>query len=441
MANEEHVKLLKHGVENWNKWREENPDIQPDLSEISLSNLDLCKINFSHTNLTMTNCSQTKLCNANFTNAILTKTLFAEAYLISADFRAAKISDTLFEASILVNSNFNNPDKRGWFGNVRFLSADLSGANLYGNTFRYSDFSRAKLCGANLAGTDFVECIFGSADLSEAVLTDASFYSVELCDAKLEGAVLNRAKCIKTDFRWANLTGADLADADLTSSTFVHTKLNGANIKGCKVFGISAWGIETDESTIQTDLLINDSAPEVFVDNIEIAQFIYLLLNNNKIRDVINTVSSKAVLILGRFGERKANLDLIREKLRDLGYLPIMFDFEKPTNKDTVETVLTLAGLSKFVIADLTQPRSIPIELNTIVSNMPTLPVHLLLQKGEDTFGMVDHILTVNTISGITRYSTINELLDNFYDEVIHPVNEWKNKNKEIIESKLKELL
>ena len=42
----------------------------------------------------------------------------------------------------------------------------------------------------------------------------------------------------------------------------------------------------------------------------ELAQFIYLILNNEKIRDVINTLTSKSVLILGRFNipERKAIL-------------------------------------------------------------------------------------------------------------------------------------
>jgi hypothetical protein len=33
MANDEHVAMLKKGVDAWNAWREENPDIRPDLSE------------------------------------------------------------------------------------------------------------------------------------------------------------------------------------------------------------------------------------------------------------------------------------------------------------------------------------------------------------------------------------------------------------------------
>ena len=40
---------------------------------------------------------------------------------------------------------------------------------------------------------------------------------------------------------------------------------------------------------------------EVTTDDIEVAQFLYLLINNKKIRNVIDTITSKVVLILGRF--------------------------------------------------------------------------------------------------------------------------------------------
>jgi hypothetical protein len=72
------------------------------------------------------------------------------------------------------------------------------------------------------------------------------------------------------------------------------------------------------EGATQQNLLITDeSEPTVTVDNIEVGQFIYLMLNNQKVRDVIDTITSKAVLILGRFtDERKAVLDALREELR-----------------------------------------------------------------------------------------------------------------------------
>jgi len=73
------------------------------------------------------------------------------------------------------------------------------------------------------------------------------------------------------------------------------------------------------------------------------------------------------VLTLGRFSEyRKPVLDAIREELRKHNYLPIMFDFEATTNQTIIETVKTLAGLSRFVIADLTDARSVPQELQII---------------------------------------------------------------------------
>jgi hypothetical protein len=46
MANPEHFKVLKQGVEVWNRWREENPEVRPDLSGTLLSRLDLDGVNF-----------------------------------------------------------------------------------------------------------------------------------------------------------------------------------------------------------------------------------------------------------------------------------------------------------------------------------------------------------------------------------------------------------
>jgi uncharacterized protein YjbI with pentapeptide repeats len=64
MANPEHLKILKQGVEVWNKWRIENPKVRPDLSgldlpmgslkaeHINFSNTDLREVSFPYANLT-----------------------------------------------------------------------------------------------------------------------------------------------------------------------------------------------------------------------------------------------------------------------------------------------------------------------------------------------------------------------------------------------------
>jgi hypothetical protein len=119
--------------------------------------------------------------------------------------------------------------------------------------------------------------------------------------------------------------------------------------------------------------------PQITVDNIEVAQFIYLLLHNEKIRDVIDSITSKAVLILSRFtAERKAVLDALREKLRKCDYLPILFDFELPKRQNITETVTLLARMARFIIADLTDPSSIPHELQAIIPSV-RVPVQPLL--------------------------------------------------------------
>jgi hypothetical protein len=57
--------------------------------------------------------------------------------------------------------------------------------------------------------------------------------------------------------------------------------------------------------------------------------------------------------------ERKGLLDAIAAKLRSLGYVSLIFDFERPTDRDLTETVKILAGLSRFVIALRIRARSL----------------------------------------------------------------------------------
>ena len=69
------------------------------------------------------------------------------------------------------------------------------------------------------------------------------------------------------------------------------------------------------------------------VDRLEIAQFIYLLIQNKTVRHIIDTITSKVVLILGPFSEeRKPVLDALRSELGKRDYLPVLFDWEnRPT--------------------------------------------------------------------------------------------------------------
>ncbi len=48
MANQEHLDILKQGVEVWNEWREENEHVQIDLSSADLYGTNLSSADFSN---------------------------------------------------------------------------------------------------------------------------------------------------------------------------------------------------------------------------------------------------------------------------------------------------------------------------------------------------------------------------------------------------------
>lgn len=172
----------------------------------------------------------------------------------------------------------------------------------------------------------------------------------------------------------------------------------------------------------QSNLIITPSnEPAIRVDDLEVAQFIYLLLNNQKIRNVIDTITSKAVLILGRFTpERKAVLEAIRDALRKGDYLPILFDFDMPSDRDITETITLLARMARFIIADLTEPSSIPKELEAIVPTL-AIPVKPLLEGSTSPYSMFKDYWKYDWVLDVHRYQDLTDLLASLEDAVIAP--------------------
>jgi uncharacterized protein YjbI with pentapeptide repeats len=199
-----------------------------------------------------------------------------------------------------------------------------------------AELDRAWVGVADLHATNMQEAYCHSANFISSTFTGANLRATTFREADLQGANLNGADLTQANLLRANLAGATLRDADLSGANLlraqlVMTDLQNASIGGCNVYGISVWDIR-GEIRDQRDLVITPpSVPSVTVDNLEVAQFIYLLLQNPKIREVIDTVTSRVVLILGWFSdERKAVLDALRRELRQRGLAPVVFDFDKP---------------------------------------------------------------------------------------------------------------
>jgi hypothetical protein len=316
MAKQEHLDVLKQGVDIWHQWRQENPEVHPDLSRANLREANLVKVDLH------------------------------EANLESTDFYRADLRE------------------------VNLQRANLHMAHLY-----RADLSRA--------------------DLREAILRGA-----DLVRSKLIETNLSRA-----DLRWVKLGEADLSKAILTE---------------CAIYGISAWDVILDNTTQPNLAITRDGTPTVTVDNLEVAQFVHMLINYRKLRHVLNSVIQRGVLILGRFADGGLELlQSIAEKLRENHYLPMIFDFDLPDDRNYTETVITLVSLSKFVIVDLSGP-SVPQELYATIPHFDIPFVPFLIGDRQAHF----------TIRDFRRYDSVlppkifkneQQVIDNMMLSIVQP--------------------
>jgi hypothetical protein len=165
MANEEQVKLLKQGMERWNKWREENPYVNIDLSEADLSG----------TNLNVANLRVANLFGADLTFANLRK------------------ADLTF--------------------------VDLSGANL----------NRADLWGADLTASTIDFTVFGDVNLSETKGLDEVRYvgpspistrTLELSQGKIPEKFLRGCGLSDVDIEYAKLANPNLSHEEINAVVY-----------------------------------------------------------------------------------------------------------------------------------------------------------------------------------------------------------------------------
>lgn len=285
--------------------------------------------------------------------------------------------------------------------NVRAVSKTLDGYD-----FSYTNFTQANLSGVFMRGANFHQAILAKADLSGAHVEEANFCRTDL---------------YATDFRGAHLTGANLQGVQLAG-----TDLRGADLRQCKVYGLSAWDLILDKDTQQDQLRVayqslcmGSATDEVaIVDGVDLAGFIYMTLNNRNISRIIAATGRKWVLLLGRFGERMALLNQLRGELANRQYVPIVFDFSRPENTDLIETVVLLAGMSAFVIVDITDPRSTPMELQAIAPTFG-VPIVPIIGPNDQEFGSFPALRKLFWVLPTVRYRDGEHLVRDCLDQAI----------------------
>jgi uncharacterized protein YjbI with pentapeptide repeats len=225
MANEEHVRILRSGVEKWNEWRSTCPEVKPDLEKGDLHGVDLTSINLS--------------------GSELSGVIFHDAILREANFTSANLSDGQLADAVLDHAN-------------------LDGSNLYAASFDSAKLIAATLRRARLHDTNLYTADLAAAKLNEAELLGANLHGVFLNDADLSNASM-----LYVDLSQANLHGANFCGLSLGWCSFVNTSLGNARfLEAVTHVGPSSIAVDTLERTVSdlTKGASNQHGIEIFLE-------------------------------------------------------------------------------------------------------------------------------------------------------------------------------
>lgn len=233
--NKKHHKVFRRGVAAWNKWRDKNPDVVPELTGLELNNEDLDGINLS-----------------------------------KADLRGVKFQGVSLNSSLLENANLEGSDVKHTF----FLSANLNNANLNNANLKYVKFNSSQLIKSSFCKTTLSHISFVFANLN-----DANFSNTKIIQSQF-----NEANCNRVVFDNAYICNCSVYGASFWECSFKETESENISIS-------------KEEKLDQVDQVENfDKSFEI--DNIEFAQSIFLQRNNyNGLKNFVSNFHHEQVII------------------------------------------------------------------------------------------------------------------------------------------------
>ena len=245
MAHADHLEIIKQGPHVWNRWRNENPGIEPDLARADLSRLELNEIDLNETDLRKT---------------ILQNTTFRGATLIKADLRGSNLQRASFNLANLSEANLSEADLResdfseAILKKTYLIRADLVGAELF-----EADLERADFRWAFLIGSDLRRANLFRADLRWAYLIESNLSDADLSEANLSEANFSKTDVSRATFRDAVVAWSNFGDIDLSMAKGLHS---------IKHFGPSTVGIDTihrSKGQISEAFLEGAGVPQKFI--------------------------------------------------------------------------------------------------------------------------------------------------------------------------------
>jgi uncharacterized protein YjbI with pentapeptide repeats len=356
--------LRDHDRNAWNRWRKHNPGVFPDLRGVVLTGA--------------------RLSGWNLAGAILDDAVLMRVDLQTADLQSASLRRAKLMWAVMCDAK-----ARG---------ADFSGANC-----RQAHFERA----------DCRDALFlGGAYLARANLQEADFRAARMSEANLSEANLRRTL----------LDGGDLSGADLSNAILDETSLRGACLRSAYVLDTFVRRVRIDVRTDQRELLVDvhmawerppgEKVVTTEVDDLRVAQFHNIVDEPGAVGKLLAATTQRVVLILGRFKpRRKAVLKALARALGARGKIAIIFDFPTPSQREISDTVRFIAGMSEFIIVDLTDASSVPLELQATAPDL-MVPVLPIIQSNHRAFAMFSDLQRrYFWIQPTLQYRSITELV------------------------------
>ena len=210
--NKRHLSMLKKGARTWNKWREKNPDIIPQLSGIHLFAGKGEFYNLDEYNLERANLAGLK---GNFIQ-------LKQANLVEANLEKAQ-----FEGGSFVGSNFSG--------------ANLNKIYIKNTRFDRAIFKETNLSEANICYSDFKDVIFEKAYMEKTIFTRVDLTGAKFKQANLESSQFANIKLREANLNKASLKKAKLSQCSIYGSSFIQTNLE--DVKTDNIF-VSPDGFE-----------------------------------------------------------------------------------------------------------------------------------------------------------------------------------------------------
>ncbi len=288
------------------------------------------------------------------------------------------------------------------FSNTSFKNCEFINVSFHQCNFERSSFFQCKFIDA---GTRLIFCHF----------RDCKFEECHFEDITLSGSVFNYSRFLK-----CNVIKSSLVEASLVGCRFIESLVDDCNISGASIWDI------TVEDTTQSNLKINygkGKSQELIFQDLALANALYIFASNNKnFAGFLDKKSTNFVLILGRFGANLDNLNMIAEALRSRQFSPIIFDFEVE-DLTLIETIKFLALLSKFIIVDISNPKSVPSELEAIISTV-IIPIVPIVISEYNPFGTFSAYSNLPNVLKPILFDTVQQIVDQIDELIIKRANE-----------------